>query len=146
MIKLILFHDIIMDCTMFRTIAFKTPKLFTILGIGLAQENENRFVKSCNRLVICLFIVNSMLILINWELTLRQQIHPLITYWIDGLVWLILIFSYALLLKAVNNKKQYLVQNWLQPLLIIIGAILLLNHTSASNELMFLRPLLAILI
>ena len=37
-------------------------------------------------------------------------------------------------------------QNWLQPLLIIIGAILLLNHTSASNELMFLRPLLAILI
>ena len=131
---------------MFRTLNVKSPRLFSILGIGLAQESKNPAAMLCNRIALSLFIVASLMLLFNWELNIRHQVSHLTTYFIDGGVWLILLFNYGLLILAVKNKKKMLKDNWLQPFLIIAGAVVLFHHAAISNQIVFLKPLLAILI
>lgn len=131
---------------MFRTLSAKSPRLFSILGIGLAQESKNATAMLSNRIVLSLFIIASLLLLFNWELNIRHQVSHLTTYIIDGGVWLILLFNYALLILAVKNKKKMIKDNWLLPFLIVIGAVLLFNHAAIFDQIVFLKPLLAMLI
>ena len=131
---------------MFRTLKSKSPRLFTFLGFGLVREGKNPLAEICNTVVLSLFVTASLLLLLNWELHLRHNINPLYTYWLDGIVWVILLFNYSLLLRVALNKKQYIKENWLQPCLIIIGAIILFHHSLLVNYIMYTRPLLAFVI
>jgi voltage-gated potassium channel len=134
------------ELSMFKALSSKSPQFFALLGIALAEEKPNKKAIIGNRVALSLFIAASLMLLLNWELTLRHQLNQIYAYWIDGLVWVTLLFNYTLLLSLVNRKVRFIQRNWLLPILIIIGAVLLLNHQVASLHAAFLRPILAFLI
>lgn len=60
-------------------------------------------------------------ILLQWYLEETQTIAPLLARTADWLVWLAFLVETALLSALVRDRRAYLLRNWMNPVIVIVG-------------------------
>jgi len=119
-------------------------RLFSFLGVGLVIPTENKRARRCNDSVSCCYIFLSILLLIQQYFRLAGPGMAQLNAVLDWLVWLTLFFCYALLISVVTDTVQFLIQNWLLPIILIVGVGLLVRHDEIAAHFLAYRHVLSI--
>ena len=85
-------------------------------------------------------------ILLQWYLEETQVIAPLLARIADWLVWLAFLVETALLSALVRNRRAYLLRNWMNPAIVIIGFPLFWQFAPLIGLLRSIRLLLVLML
>ena len=85
-------------------------------------------------------------ILLQWYLEESHTISPLLARVTDWLVWLAFVFETVLLGALVRNRRAYLLRNWMNPAIIIIGFPLFWQFAPLVGLLRGIRLLLVLML
>ena len=119
-------------------------RIFSFIGVGLVDNDENRNARRCNSVVSLCYIALSILLLVQQYFRLAGSQMSQMNSVLDWFVWLSLFMCYALMIFFVNDTGKFLRQNWLMPFILIIGAGLLARHDEVAANLLSYRHLLAV--
>ena len=121
-------------------------RLFSWVGLGLVNKAENRRARRSNDVVSCLYILLSLLLLVQQYFHMAGDQMANLNSSLDWMVWLSFFFSYAALITIVNNTLRFLKENWLLPVILLSGAFLLVQHNDTAADVLSYRHLLAIIV
>ncbi len=91
------------------------------LGFGGVSEQENIRAKRWSRRLEGPMLLVALWIIVDWYLREKGLAAPSITFFTDWFIWLCFIAETSILLTLVDNKKQYLLSNWMNIVIIIAG-------------------------
>ena len=123
-----------------------SQRVFPILGIGLVSAMERQRAKQLNNVVSCLYIVLSIILLLEQSANLSSMKLHYFQLVSDWLVWVTLFFCYALMLYVVEDTRRFIVQNWLLPIILFVGVGLLARDNIVYYFFSEYRSLLAIIV
>jgi voltage-gated potassium channel len=127
-------------------IKLSEEEIYSIIGLGGISQYETYRARCWGRLFMFLMIVAAAILLLQWQWALLGKLTFEYQLLINWLVWLIFIFVFTTELVVVKAKRRYLAQNWLLPVIIILGMFFLLGKTHYIHILDSLRPILALII
>lgn len=91
------------------------------IGLGGVDEEENpRAVLWAKRLEWPMLIL-AIWIILDWYLKAKGIGDPLFTHFTDWFIWLCFTAEMGIMLALVNDRKRYLLHNWLNPVIILTG-------------------------
>lgn len=91
------------------------------LGFGGVSNQENNKAKFWARRLEGPMILVAVWIILDWYLREKGLSTPSITFFTDWFIWLCFIAETTILVTLVDNKKQYLINNWMNILIILAG-------------------------
>jgi voltage-gated potassium channel len=91
------------------------------LGFGGVSDQENAKAKRWSRRLEGPMMLVALWIIVDWYLREKGLSAPNITFFTDWFIWLCFIAETSILLTLVDNKKQYLLNNWMNIVIIIGG-------------------------
>lgn len=95
-------------------------KIVHLLGIAGVEPHEQPAARLWAKRLEWPMLLVALWILLQWYLEETQEITPLLARVADWLVWLAFLIETTLLSALVRNKREYLLRNWMN-LVIIIG-------------------------
>lgn len=124
----------------------RNVNLLSLVGLAGVDPDENRLARLWGRGFNYAVVVVAILLLLQWQAELLDQLTASYRMVINCAVWLYFLLELLLLLLVVNRKARFLQQNWLLPIIILLGLPLLLQHYAAVVVLRPLRPVLALVV
>jgi len=119
-------------------------KVIHLLGIaGVAEQETSAARRWAHRLEWPMVAV-ALWIVVQWYLEETHGISPLLARIADWLVWAAFVFETAILTTQVENKRDYLLGNWLNLAIIIGGFPLLWEYSPLVGLLRGFRLLLVL--
>lgn len=91
------------------------------LGFGGVSDQENIKAQLWSRRLEGPMILVALWIIVDWYLREKGLSAPSITFFTDWFIWLCFIAETSILLTLVDDKKQYLLNNWMNILIILAG-------------------------
>lgn len=91
------------------------------VGFGGVSDQENPKAKLWSKRLELPMILVALWIIVDWYLREKGLSAPLITFFTDWFIWLCFIVESSILLALVDDKKQYLLNNWMNILIILAG-------------------------
>ncbi len=91
------------------------------LGFGGVSDQENIKAQLWSRRLEGPMILVALWIIVDWYLREKGLSAPSITFFTDWFIWLCFIVETTILLTLVDDKKQYLLNNWMNVLIILGG-------------------------
>jgi voltage-gated potassium channel len=100
-----------------------------IVGLSGVAKNENYLAQTWGRRFGFWMILIAIWLPLQWTMEKHHQISTGDIYIANWLVWLFFVVETFSLLQLVNNKKHYILTNWMNPIIIILGFPTIWNHT-----------------
>lgn len=103
-------------------------KISCLLGLAGVAETENDKAKFAGRLFGMLIIAAVLLMAFQWHMENKGQLPSELSTALNFTVWLFFIFETLVITKLVEHKTKYLMSNWMNLFIILIGSIMLLSE------------------
>lgn len=95
--------------------------LMRIVGLAGVSPSENAKAQLWGRRLEWPMLMAAIWILVDWYLAAKGITSPLISFTTDWLIWLCFITEMSILSSLVDNRRQYLRQNWMSIVIILAG-------------------------
>ena len=119
-----------------------TFRLHAWVGLGGVSVDENLRAQRWAKILEIPTIAIALWILVIWYLETRHGPHPVHSYVLDFSVWAYFLFETALLCWLVDNRWQYLRNNWLNVVIILAGLPIVWGYLPYATALRTLRLLI----
>lgn len=119
---------------------------YAIIGLAGVSGRESKKVQYLHRLYCYSMWLVGICLLFQWHFDHFKVITPFQSRAINAIVWAYFVITFTYFITHVDDKKHYLAENWLLPLIIIFGLPTILAPNSLVANLILLRPFLAIYI
>lgn len=114
-------------------------KLLKIIGLAGVNEPDNEIANMWDRYFNIMLIAALIWMLFQWHLEYKQAITMTDRWTGNFIIWLFFVIESATLLFLVNNKKQFIIDNYMNFIIILVGLPLL--FIEAGSLLSFFRLL-----
>jgi len=121
-------------------------KLYVFVGLAGVHEKESKKVRSIGHVFLYLIVLAALALLVEWQLELTNKLNATEIFIFNWAIWLVFVTEFSVLLYLVKDKKRFLSQNWLLPVIIVLGLPFILNYSTAVIFLRTLRPIFAIIL
>ena len=101
-----------------------------LVGLSGVAKNENYLAQTWGRRFEFWMILIAIWLPLQWTMEQHHQMSKGAIYIGNWLVWLFFVTETICLLKLANNKKHYILTNWMNPIIIILGFPAIWNHTA----------------
>lgn len=125
---------------------FRVSNLYVFIGLGGVDDREPARARRWGRVFAHLVVFIAILLLIDWQVELKDVIRTPRNFVVSWVVWIFFAGQFSILMILVKDRLRYIRQNWLLPLIIVIGIPFILDITSVIDVLTNLKPLLAIIV
>ncbi|SIS60447.1 potassium channel family protein [Neptunomonas antarctica] len=95
--------------------------LLSRIGFGGVSDQENNRAKRWSRRLEGPMMLVALWIIVDWYLREKGLSTPAITFLTDWFIWICFIVESSILLTLVDNRRQYLADNWMNILIILAG-------------------------
>lgn len=119
---------------------------FALIGLAGVNPRESKRARAWGLFFAYAVVIVAIALLLQWQLELLDEISVRNRYIINICIWSFFLFEMAILLALVKDRWRYLRQNWLLPVIILLGIPFLTRHIETVAILRGLRPLLALFI
>ncbi|MDH4215925.1 MAG: potassium channel family protein [Gallionella sp.] len=121
-------------------------RIVHLLGIAGVEPHEQPAARLWAKRLEWPMAAVVLWILLQWYLEETQAIAPLLARLTDWLVWLAFLIETVLLGTLVSNKREYLLRNWMNPAIVIIGFPLFWQFAPLVGLLRGIRLLLVLML
>ncbi len=121
-------------------------QVYAIIGMAGISKHETHRARRWGGLFMFLMIVAAAILLLQWQWILLGKLDAHLRLTINWVVWLIFFLTFLMELLLVKMRLRYLMQNWLLPVIIVLGIPFLFGLTAYIDLLDGLRPILALVI
>ncbi len=121
-------------------------KLYVLIGLAGVSQHESKRARVWGRFFTYAMLLVAITLLFEWQLELLGELDTSNLLIVNRLVWLFFIIEFTALLFLVKDRPRFIRQNWLLPIIILLGLPLIVHSSVLGLVLRELRPLLAILI
>ena len=121
-------------------------RIFHLLGIAGVEPHEQPAARLWAKRLEWPMAAVVVWILLPWYLEETQVIAPLLARIADWLVWLAFLVETALLSALVGNRRAYLLRNWMNPVIVVIGFPLFWQFAPLIGLLRSIRLLLVLML
>jgi len=119
---------------------------FALIGLAGVNPKESKQARSWGIFFAYSVVIVAIALLLQWQLELLDEISARNRYIINICVWLFFVLEMGILLILVKDRWRYLRQNWLLPIIILLGIPFLTRNIETVTILRALRPFLAFFI
>jgi len=113
-----------------------------LIGLTGVTAHETLVARRWGRRLEWPMLCVAMWIPLQWYLEVKQSLPLRFILISDWLIWLFFVAETTLLTTLVRDKREYLIDNWMNMVIIIAGIPLLWSSTPMAGELRALRLLL----
>lgn len=117
-------------------------QLQNIIGLAGVASDERESARRWAHHFEAPMLLLALWILIEWYAQANGSLPASITVWTNWVIWLFFIFETAILTVLVEDKRRFLRSNWINLVIIIMGASILWGETNYAGILRSLRLLL----
>ena len=121
-------------------------KIVHLLGIAGVESHEHPDARLWARRLEWPILLVALWIPVQWYLEETQSISPMLARAADWLIWLAFFVETALLSAMVRNKREYLLRNWMNLVIIIGGLPVVWQYTPLVGLLRSMRLVLVIVL
>jgi len=129
---------------MAKKFGWKQKKYYRLIGLGGVSEFESSRVRNWGRFFTYASVLVSIGLLLEWQALLLGGIDEHVRIFVNTVVWTFFTVQFFLLLMMVKDKQRYMNENWLLPVIIVVGLAFIFNIQPVQTWLRDLRPVLAI--
>jgi voltage-gated potassium channel len=119
---------------------------YAVVGLTGVSASENRKARKKSKFFGYSLWAAAICLLLQWHFEDFGQISSTMSYVISCMTWVYFLACFIILYHSVDNKNRYLAQNWLLPVVVVMGIPVLLEINPLAMYLAELRPLLALYI
>jgi len=120
--------------------------LYIFIGLGGVNKKESRSVRSIGYIFLYVIVFAAMGLLVEWQLQAEGKIDEDALLIFNWVIWLVFVSEFIVLLSLVKGRWRFVRENWLLPIIILLGIPFLLNYSAVMVVLRSLRPFLAVLL
>ncbi|KEA62383.1 Potassium voltage-gated channel subfamily KQT [Marinobacterium lacunae] len=95
--------------------------LMVRIGLGGVDDEENPRATLWAKRLEWPMLILAIWIILDWYLKAKGIQDPLFTRFTDWFIWICFASELAIMLALVDDRKRYLKQNWLNPVIILTG-------------------------
>lgn len=121
-------------------------RIIHLLGIAGVEPHEQPAARQWARRLEWPMAAVVLWILLQWYLEETQAISPSLARVADWLVWLAFLVETTLLASLVRNPRRYLLRNWMNPVIVLIGFPLFWQFAPLAGLLRAIRLLLVLML
>jgi len=121
-------------------------RIVHLLGIAGVEPHEQPAARLWAKRLEWPMLLVALWIPIQWYLEETQAIGPMLARIADWLIWLAFLVETTLLSALVRNKREYLLRNWMNLVIIIGGLPILWQYTPLVGLMRSLRLVLVIVL
>lgn len=121
-------------------------RLYMLIGLGGVSSAEPKLARTLGKVFTYAIFLVSMALLFEWQLQIEGHLSFRNRTIINWFVWVFFIIEFAVLTAMVNNKVRYVRENWLIPVIILLGILVVFDVEPMTRWLGGARPALALLI
>ena len=130
----------------FNAAIIKSFNFFSFLGVGLVGLEENATARYYEKRILIVLVGITLLLLSQWEMGVHETLDLRQAQWLDWLTWCLFVLCYVTLLFNVTNRMQFIRNNWLLLVVIILGVFILATKNTHEGLLLNARAVLAFFI
>lgn len=123
---------------------FGTTKFYVLIGQGGVLERDPKRARKWGQIFSYGNILISILLLLEWQLQTKNTITLSARYALNGIIWSYFVVEFFLLQGLVRDRLRFMRENWLLPVVIVLGIPFVFNFSPWMTHLSVFRPLLAI--
>ncbi len=120
--------------------------LLSLVGLAGVNPDERKVARVWGKAFNYIVVAVAIVLLIQWQAELLHQLTPIHRILINVSIWSYFVIEMGILLVLVKDRLRFLRQNWMLPIIIILGLPIITQHVEAITLLRGLRPLLALVI
>ena len=124
---------------------FGRQSFFILIGMAGVHPDESPMARAWGKFFGYALILIAVIMLIEWQTpTINQRTYPQIVI-VNWSIWLFFIAQLTVLLSVVKNRPRFMLQNWLLPIIVVIGWPIFLDLAVIASLINIMRPVLAII-
>ncbi len=120
--------------------------ILAIIGMSGVHPSEPKRARTWGKIFNYIVVFVAIVLLLQWQLEILHTMDKFHRRLINLAVWLFFVLELIVLLFFVKDRWRFLRQNWLLPIIIVLGIAVLAQHVYAMTLLRTVRPILAIVI
>ena len=121
-------------------------RIVHLLGIAGVEAHEYPAARLWAKRLEWPMLLVALWIPVQWYLEETQAIGPMLSRVADWLIWLAFFVETALLSALVRNKREYLLRNWMNLVIIIGGLPIVWQYTPLVGLMRSMRLVLVVVL
>ena len=121
-------------------------RIVHLLGIAGVESHEHPVARLWAKRLEWPMLLVALWIPVQWYLEETQAINPLLSNIADWLIWLAFLVETMLLSALVRNKREYLLRNWMNLVIIIGGLPIVWQYTPLVGLMRSMRLVLVVVL
>lgn len=118
----------------------------SLIGLGGVSVDESYRAQQVGEFFSHVIIVIAVCLLLQWQLGVDKELSPWMVLVFNTIIFLFFVIQYVLLLYLVQDKHRFMRRNWLLPIIIVVGMVVIGDYANVVGLLRKIRPFFAFLI